>query len=85
MNVYTVSQAFSEADVKSPDWWNIGKKLGLQLKDCINANIFFEGWQVKKSERSWEKLAQALEQTKGYEGAATKARQQTGTVISNQF
>jgi len=81
LNAVTIAQALSEAGIKSPDWRIIVKEIGLQLKDCITANIFFEGLHKCESEMSWERLVQALDGIKGYELAAWKARDKTGITI----
>ena len=80
LNADNVRQALGEAGIKSPDWKRIGKELGLRLKGCITASIFFEGWQAHKSEMSWERLAQALEKMEGYGMVAKKARKKTGNL-----
>ena len=58
----------------------IGKELGLRLKGCITASIFFEGWQAHKSEMSWERLAQALEKDGRIWNGCQEARKKTGNL-----
>ena len=78
LNSGTILLALSEAGIESPDWKKIGKELGFDVKGRINGSMLFKEWQLCGLEMSWKKLAQALEKIRGYEIAASKARQNEG-------
>lgn len=82
-NQDTVCTAFREAGIQLPDWAKIAKQLPVSMHLQISAEEFFEGWFAYTDgyQRSWVKLAQALERTgiPNYKQAACKVWQNQGT------